>query len=218
MKKQLSMRDINLILALVGVIVVVAVYLLVFQKFNEKNTALDATLAEKEATYQELKQYYLEKSKYITDTEKSKRAINSNLSRLPLGIMSEDFLVYIMDSTDKVGAKLQSVNFRDEAQLSSFTTVIDNAVVECSGYEIGAGFTGSMTYNQLKEYLRIIYSEDEDITYVDSFSLTSNAEDATLNVSFNLAKYFITYKDGEYIPVPVPYVRTGTSNPFASVE
>lgn len=216
MKKQLSMRDINLILALVGVIVVVAVYLLVFQKFNEKNTALDATLAEKEATYQELKQYYLDKSKYITDTEKSKRAINSNLSRLPLGIMSEDFLVYIMDSTSDVQATINAVTFKDETELSSFSTIIDGKNVECIGYEVGAGFTGTMSYNGLKEFLRNVYSDDNEITYVDSFSVTAAPESNDLSVNFNLVKYYISYEDGEYIPVPLPSVTIGTNNPFGT--
>lgn len=216
MKKKLSMRDINMILALAGVVIVAAVYLLVFQKFNEKNAALDATLAEKEATYQELKQYYQDKSKYITETEKSKRAINSNLSRLPLGVMSEDFLVFIMDTTDDVQANLRSVTFKDETELSSFSTIVDGQTVECIGFEVGAGFTGTMTYNGLKEYLRNIYSEDNEITYVDSFSVSASPETEDLDVTFNLCKYYISYEDGEYVPVPVPKVTMGTKNPFGT--
>lgn len=218
MKKKLTAKDINLILALVGVVVVVAVYLLVFQNFNTKNQELDAQIAEKQATYAELKECYHNLEDYQVGTEQSKKEIKNNLDRLPLGIASEDFLVYIMDSTSSVGASLTNVSFQDASELQSFSTVVDGSLVDVTGYEVGAGFNGTMTYAQLKEFLQIVYAEDSNITFIDSFSLTTNTEDAKLTVNFNLKKYYISYEGGEYIPVEMPYVSISTDNPFGSAE
>ena len=217
-KKKLTPRDINLILALVGVVVVVAVYLLVFQNFNTKNSELDTQIAEKEATYAELKECYHNLETYQKGTEESKKNIKSDLNRLPLGINSEDFLVYLMDSTEAVGATLNSVSFQEPSELQSFTTVINDESVDVTGYEVGAGFQGQMTYTQLKEYIQQIYSTDNNITFIDSFTLTANSESTALEVNFNLKKYYISYEGGEYVPVEVPYVQMSTSNPFATAE
>ena len=214
MKKTLSLRDVNMILVVVGLILLVATYFLVFRSFSEKNAELDTQYTERSAHLKELQGYYDNLKTYEKGTSDGKVNISKNLSRLPRGINSEDFLVYIMDSTDKVQAELNSVSFNESSEISTFSTVVDGKKQECKGYQMSASFNAQMNYTQLKNYLDFVYNQSENVTFVDSFVVSYNAESAKLNTTFGLSKYFITYDGSEYIPVPVPDVPIGVSDPF----
>ena len=58
MKKTLSLRDVNMILVVVGLILLVATYFLVFRSFSEKNAELDTQYTERSAHRKELQGYY----------------------------------------------------------------------------------------------------------------------------------------------------------------
>ena len=214
MKKKLSLRDVNMILVVVGLVILVATYFLVYQNFSAKNAELDSQLTEREDHLKELQGYYDNLKEYERGTSEGKVNIAANLSKLPRGIQSEDFLVYIMESTDSVNADLFSVNFNDQNQISTFSTVIDGHKKECQGYQVSASFNGQMNYAQLKSYLDYVYNQSDNITFVDSFVVTYNGENAKLNTTFALSKYFITFDGSEYIPVPVPDVAIGIDDPF----
>lgn len=214
MKKTLSLRDVNMILVVVGLVILVATYFLVFRSFSEKNTELDTQYTERSAHLKELQGYYDNLKTYEKGTAEGKKNISSNLSRLPRGINSEDFLVYIMDSTKAVNADLLTVNFNNSNEISKFSTVVDGKKQECTGYQMSAAFSAQMNYNQLKNYLDYIYNQSEKITFVDNFVVTYNGENSKLNTTFGLSKYFITFDGSEYIPVPVPNVAIGVSDPF----
>ncbi len=214
MKKKLSLRDINMILVVVGLLLLVATYFLVYQNYSEKNAELDTQLTEREAHLKELQGYYDNLKEYEKGTADGKVNISANLAKLPRGIKSEDFLVYIMDSTAEVNADLYSVNFNNENQISTFSTVIDGKKQECQGYQVSSSFSAQMNYEQLKSYLDYVYNESENITFVDSFAVTYNAEAAKLDTNFSLSKYYITFNGSEYVPVAVPDVAIGVSDPF----
>ncbi len=214
MKKKLSLRDVNMILVVVGLVILVATYFLVYQNYSAKNAELDSQLTEREAHLKELQGYYDNLKEYERGTSEGKVNIAANLSRLPRGINSEDFLVYIMDSTAEVNADLYTVNFRDESEIATFSTVVDGKKQECKGYQVSASFTAQMNYAQLKNYLDYVYNQSDNVTFVDNFVVTYNAEGAKLDTTFGLSKYFITFDGSEYVPVPVPDVGIGVDDPF----
>lgn len=214
MKKKLSLRDVNMILVVVGLVILVATYFLVYQNYSAKNAELDNQLTEREAHLKELQGYYDNLKEYEKGTADGKVNIAANLSKLPRGINSEDFLVYIMDSTEEVNADLISVNFLNENEISTFSTVIDGKKQECKGYQVSASFVSQMNYAQLKNYLDYVYNLSENVTFVDSFVVTYNGESSKLDTTFGLSKYYITFNDSEYVPVPVPEVNIGANDPF----
>ena len=188
--------------------------LLVYQNYSVKNAELDTQLTEREAHLKELQGYYDNLKEYERGTAEGKANIATNLSRLPLGIKSEDFLVYIMDSTNEVNADLYTVNFLNESEVATFNTVVDGKKQVCKGYQVGANFTAKMNYSQLKSYLDYVYNLSENVTFVESFVVTYDAESSKLDTTFGLSKYYITYNGSEYVPVPVPDVGIGVDDPF----
>ena len=214
MKKKLSLRDVNMILVVVGLVILVATYFLVYQNYSAKNAELDTQLSEREAHLKELQGYYDNLKEYEKGTAEGKVNIAANLSKLPRGIKSEDFLVYIMDSTNEVNADLRSVNFQNDNEISTFSTVVDGKKQECKGYQVNASFNAEMNYNQLKSYLDYVYNQSENVTFVDSFVVTYNGGSSKLDTTFGLSKYYITFDGSEYVPVPVPDVSIGVNDPF----
>lgn len=212
--KKLSKRDINMLLVAVAGIIVVAAYFLVFSGYREKNEALTNQISERNTILTELQGYYENLNAYEKGSQESKASTEKNLRRLPRGIATEDFLVYIMDSTNEVNAKLRSVSFETDSEISQFNCMVDNKMQAVTGYRAGASFNARMNYSQLKNYLTYIYEETDKVTFVDSFSVTFDAAESKLETNFKLSKYYITFDGAQYEPVPVPDVKIGIADPF----
>ncbi|MCR5522208.1 MAG: hypothetical protein K6F64_01035 [Clostridia bacterium] len=216
--KKLSPRDIQMVIVIAGLVILIAVYVLVFNNYNAKNTELTAKLEERNAFLTELKGYYDNLDTYKAGVNNAKESIAANLARLPAGINEEDFLIYALDSLDAVGASLMDISFNGNSEVSELTVVSKDKSGPGMGCVSAVTITSNMTYDQMKQYLDYIYEETEDITFINNVSYTYDAENATLQTTFNLAKYYIDSEVYEYEPVPLPGVNTGTDNPFGTRE
>ena len=212
--KRLSKRDINMLLVAVAGVILLAAYFFVFTGYQEKNKAISDEITARTSILTELQGYYENLSTYEKGSQESKASTEKNLRRLPRGIATEDFLVYIMDSTREVNAKLRSVSFETGNEIAKFNCMVDNKMQAVIGYRTGASFNARMNYSQLKNYLTYIYEETDKVTFVDSFSVTFDAGESKLETNFKLSKYYITFDGAQYEPVPVPAVKIGIADPF----
>lgn len=216
MKKKLTKRDLNLLLAIAGLAVFLVAYFLGYQKMSEKNTEAEAKLAERTAYYDEIKGYYANIQKYEDGIAEAKADLKENIDSLPKGYHDEDFLLYMCEINDKVGATLQNVTFVPAELVLNFNTLVDDKSTDVNGYRVGTSSSSTMTYEQFKRYLQYVYEDTKDVTFLDSVSLTYSADTDSLDCAINLAKYYIEYKDSEYSPVPAPNVTFGKTNLFGA--
>ena len=77
------------------------------------------------------------------------------------------------------------------------------------------GFSTSceLNYEQMKQLIDYLYAT-EYCTTLERLSVTYNAETGGLFGSADIAKYFVSSQDYEYVPTEVPEVSLGTSDPF----
>ena len=214
--KKLFLGNLNLVLAIVGVFVLLISYLVGYQNLSTLNTEMNSKLSERSSYLTQLKEYYGNIAKYKASVTTAKGNIAKNLSRLSNGIKEEDFLLYLMNANKEIGGNLSSVSFTDPEKILDFETMINDKSTAVSGFRTSTTSTSTMTYDQLKRFLAYVYDGSKAITYVDSVSITYNGESATLNTVWNLSKFFITYENSEYKPIPAPEVALGKKNLFGT--
>ena len=109
--------EIQLLIAVIGVLIAVCTYFLVYSKFNEKSDALEAenaTLSSQVATLEILDQ---RRADYIEATEKMQSYITNFENRFPADILPEDSIMMVKTLEDYTRTEVANIAFGSEAEV-----------------------------------------------------------------------------------------------------
>ena len=109
--------EIQLLIAVIGVLIAVCTYFLVYSKFNEKSDALEAenaTLSSQVATLEILDQ---RKADYIEATGKMQSYITNFENRFPADILPEDSIMMVKTLEDYTRTEVANIAFGSEAEV-----------------------------------------------------------------------------------------------------
>lgn len=109
--------EIQLLIAVIGVLIAVCTYFLVYTKFNEKSDTLEvenATLSSQVATLEILDQ---RKADYIEATEKMQSYITNFENRFPADILPEDSIMMVKTLEDYTRTEVANIAFGAEAEV-----------------------------------------------------------------------------------------------------
>ena len=109
--------EIQLLIAVIGVLIVVCTYFLVYCSFNEKSDALEAqnvTLSSQVATLEALDQ---RKADYIEATGKMQSYITNFENRFPADILPEDSIMMVKTLEDYTRTEVANIAFGSEAEV-----------------------------------------------------------------------------------------------------
>lgn len=116
-KMKVKKSEIQLLIAVIGVLIVVCTYFLVYSSFNEKSDALEAqnvTLSSQVATLEILDQ---RKADYIEATEKMQSYITNFENRFPADILPEDSIMMVKTLEDYTRTEVANIAFGSEAEV-----------------------------------------------------------------------------------------------------
>ena len=109
--------EIQLLIAVIGVLIAVCTYFLVYSSFNEKSDALEAqnvTLSSQVATLEALDQ---RKADYIEATGKMQSYIMNFENRFPADILPEDSIMMVKTLEDYTRTEVANIAFGSEAEV-----------------------------------------------------------------------------------------------------
>ena len=109
--------EIQLLIAVIGVLIAVCTYFLVYSSFNEKSDALEAqnvTLSSQVATLEALDQ---RKADYIEATGKMQSYITNFENRFPADILPEDSIMMVKTLEDYTRTEVANIAFGSEAEV-----------------------------------------------------------------------------------------------------
>lgn len=109
--------EIQLLIAVIGVLIAVCTYFLVYSSFNEKSDALEAqnvTLSPQVATLEILDQ---RKADYIEATGKMQSYITNFENRFPADILPEDSIMMVKTLEDYTRTEVANIAFGSEAEV-----------------------------------------------------------------------------------------------------
>ena len=217
---KLSKRDAKLLLMLAGLLIFLLSYLLVYNRFIEKQAEVSAKIAELQPQLQTLESYQAKLTQYKKSIEESKTTVQKELQRYPADVRAEDLILYAKELETRVGIDATGLVFADPVLVNEFSGIVLKDGKETketmSGYRTGMNLSGSMTYSQLKNLLNDVYSA-QNYSSVGSVSVSYDAELSKLTGTVEISKFYLTYPDAVPVAATMPTVPQGNLNLFGSV-
>ena len=213
---RISKRDLNFLLALLGLVAFLALYFLVGQNFQLKADAADAAAAALEPQVAQLEEHYQNLTTYEQETRAYQASIADTIKQYPTGVEDEDFLVYLLGLERDTGVGLQSVSFEAPTALLQFPCEVEGgAVADLTASRTGAVVTGTLDYPRLKAAIDYLYRSPQR-TALDALAVSYNAETGGLTATFTIAKYLLSWEGAPASPVEMPRMNQGTANLFGN--
>ena len=245
-KMKVKKSEIQLLIAVIGVLIAVCTYFLVYSKFNEKSDALEAenaTLSSQVATLEILDQ---RKADYIEATGKMQSYITNFENRFPADILPEDSIMMVKTLEDYTRTEVANIAFGSEAEVvytpaadaatatadataatdttaSAATTVASpvstdgTAYADTHMYEVPLSISISCTYDDFKGLVRYIYNQQERES-IQGVSISYNETDGMLTGNMTMNTYYLLGTDKVYSSPYIPDMQMGVDTIFGNVE
>ena len=238
--------EIQLLIAVIGVLIAVCTYFLVYSSFNEKSDALEAqnvTLSSQVATLEILDQ---RKADYIEATGKMQSYITNFENRFPADILPEDSIMMVKTLEDYTRTEVANIAFGSEAEVvytpaaDAATTTADataaadttaaaattatspvstdgTAYADTHMYEVPLSISISCTYDDFKGLVRYIYNQQERES-IQGVSISYNETDGMLTGNMTMNTYYLLGTDKVYSSPYIPDMQMGVDTIFGNVE
>lgn len=221
MKMQLQKKDIKLIIVMVGVLILVVAYFVVYRNYDQKTQDLQSQIDSLQPELQQLREYDEHKQEYLDGIEAYKENMKSIMSSLPTSVWTEDQIMLARRMEEDLDITDTSESFTDPIVVTQFKGTplddIDNYSdqVDMTSNKYQMTLAADMDYSQMKDFLDYVYDEDY-MTGLDSVNMSYDAEKAALNVSAVINQYTLSYQDAPEEDHKVPEVSKGVKDPFGT--
>ncbi len=231
--------EINILIMLIGILLAVLSYFVVYSKFTEKRDALVAENATLQSEVDALQQLADNKQFYIDETNRMDNEIQDILSGFPGEVRAEDHVMYTagfeamfpdtiwvngleIDDTELVhiATSEQAAPVNDAIVEDTGDGVANDAVVASGGlkdtvflYSSPFRMRYKITYRSFKDVVKMIIQSDERMSIQD-ITLAYDAESGCLAGSLEATVYTVTGTDYIYKELDIPGVRTGVADIF----
>ena len=127
--------EIQLLIAVLGILLAVVTYFLVYAKFNDLADSMESqnmSLSSQVSTLEILDQ---RKADYLSATEKMQSYITNFESRFPVDILPEDSIMMVKNMEDATRTRVANISFGTEAEVpytpqAESTSALDNATAD----------------------------------------------------------------------------------------
>lgn len=212
----------------IGVLSCIIVYMYVYQPYLEKTESLktsNATLSQRVA---ELKTFYNQMADNESKITEMTADINSQLDEFPPDVKEEDIIYLALRSWDEdilVGYSSIVVTPREDLALIP-AEVVQPAGIEGLDGDISiikrdVTYTNITTYDQMKELIKLINTNPEQVTIKSVAYAMSEGDTAGLGIlegSIDVTFYAVLGTGKEYVPREFADFPTGLNNLFGGFE
>ena len=237
--------EIQLLIAVIGILIAVCTYFLVYTKYNDLADTLESENISLTSQVNTLEVLDQKKEEYIAATEKARNYITSFENRYAADILPEDSIMMVKSLEEATRTEVASIAFGTDnevvyaaattdtaddaaaaadAALSTDTTAVSGPVstegttyADTHMYEVPLSISIECTYSDFKGLVRYIYNLQERKS-VHSVSLGYNAENGMLSGSMNLSSYYLTGTDKTYSEPDISGVGLGVDTIFGNVD
>lgn len=220
----LSKNTVKYILMLLGFVIFLAGYFLVYMDFTEKTDAATAAIEELNQRLAVLNGYKAELDKYKAGIEEKKASVNDILGRYYSDEQPEDFLMLAVAMENEItpgagGAPfaVNSMTFAEPVLVCSINGIEDGETAddpvaprELKCYMLSSKLNATMKYDQMKQALDFI-GRQKDVTKLNRLDLNYDSSTGYINGAFVLDKYYITGRDIPAHQAVIPYTDFGKS-------
>ncbi len=208
-------RTVKYILMLLGLVIFLAGYFLVYMDYAARTDELTAEIGTLTDRLGVLESYNARLNEFQTGIEANKTEIGDVLGSYYSVETPEDFIMLATAMEDAVGVSISSLSFEEPIYISEILAAEDagdyTAPVTTrtlTGYGVTASMEGAMTYSEMKEVLAYIGSQ-VDATHLNAVEMSYDATTGLILGSLVIDKYYIEGRDIEEHQINVPYTDIG---------
>ena len=216
----LSKRDQKLILILLGLIVLLLCYMLIYRPTIAETETVQGEISALEPTAAELRECYSQLEVYAAGIEEARDVIAQQLKQYPTDVRAEDLIMYVT-ALEETSMDVTASPFSGELRIAVFDGVAEdeNGAAVAKSYsasQLSMTVTCSLSYQALKDMADYIAATPLR-TALDSVSLSFSSETGELIGSATIDKYYVSAGDEGYTATDVPDVELGTDDLFSTV-
>ena len=108
---KLSKRDKGLLLVIAGVLVVAAVYSLIYTPGLEEIATMQAQITTLETEVEEYREYEMYREQYLSDIVIMDEKIDAIVKEFPAGIQPETEIMYVVEMEENIGVEIPTINY-----------------------------------------------------------------------------------------------------------
>lgn len=237
--------EIQLLIAVLGILLAVVTYFLVYAKFNDMSETIEmqnASLRSQVSTLEILEQ---RKADYLGATEKMQSYITGFENRFLADILPEDSIMMVKTLEDYTRTDVANIAFGTEAEVpyaaetpaatdgtaaasdataTADTTVTDSPVTtegtayaDTHMYEVPLSISIECTYDDFKGLVRYIYNLQERKS-IQGVNISYNEAVGMLSGNMTLNTYYLLGTDKVYSEPDIPAMGMGVDTLFGNVE
>lgn len=210
-------RDIQILLAVFGVLIAFASWKFVFEKNQAKAAQIEAENVDLQQQVDRLEELDAKKDEYIADTEKLKEQCNELAQAFPSGLRLEDVVMYLynMELVGTNDTKVAAIDFEELSEIpyEGTTTTEDGFELHDDGIRLWDLFTTvsvKTTGNGVKNMIDYIYAMPGRKS-IEKVELEIN-DLGYLEGSIEANFFSMTGTDVPYVEVNIPTMPMGTTN------
>lgn len=221
------------LIALLGVLAAVFMYVYYYQPQKEKNEALAAENKRLQTEVTRLEEHALKKAEYEAEIESMKKEINEFIVKFPADMLPEDSIMYTKWMEEENNTYVSTVNIGTPAEVvypgqvtlmppenvgnTDVASVADVVAMDLHMYNVPLSMSLSTTYNDFKGLVNYLYEQEHRVD-IGSVSLGFDHTTGGLSGSVVLNRYYLTGSNIPYEESDIPYIDTGVDTIFGNVN
>lgn len=236
---KIKKSDINLLIMLIGVLLAVVSYFVVYKSFTEKTASLSAENATLQTEVEDLQKLADNKEFYISETARMDEEIQNIMARYPGEIRTEDQIMYTVGLENQYSIWVNSLSVKgtqlvqvaapapaadqtSDAVEEEGSDAAGDAVVASGGlkdtvflYNSPFSISYKTTYRSAKDIVSGIVNADERMN-ITNITLAYDAETGCLSGTMDASMFTMSGTGDMYQELDIPGVRLGTADFFQS--
>lgn len=233
---KIKKTDINLLIMLLGVLIAVAAYFLVYSEYNEKTATIESENAVLATEVDELQKLADNKQMYIDETARMNTEMTDIMARFPAGVLPEDVLMYAytlentqsviftslaIDQKQMVNVAVEAAPVTEESS-DSVDAEGNDAVVATGGlketvflYATPVDYGFISTYRSIKDIMKGIV-QGQDRMNIESLTLSFDGEYGCIKGTINTNIYTMDGTGKYYELQDISGIQLGVDDLFKS--
>ncbi len=217
--KKITSKQIFIYVSLLGIIAVVAVYMLVFKKYNGLAEETRLNNEALQTRINQLKVHYDNEPNYLTEMEAMAPMVDEILAKYPADILEEDLIMHAVNTKLVTPVKYSNINFGKKGTLKT----VDAATVQGAGLEkyqeaisfnqYAVSYPTELTYLGLKNLVQVVFDSDYHIG-INNLAFAASGEENGLTGNMDLVFYSATGTGKEYTLPDMTVYEAGVLNIF----
>lgn len=219
--KKIDAKQLTTYVTLIGAIVLIAVYFLVYKAYNDKTAVLENSNAVLNQHIGDLKEYYDKMGEYKNQITDMKNQVRDWLGEFPADVKEEDVLVLAIETEKNAMVGYKSINIGNREALKTIPVeTVTGAQMEDLTQEIfyvqRKTTYGNVTdYQNLKTLVDQINASENRLN-ISNFTYSKNDESGLMEGTIEVCFYAVLGTGKEYVPQNLPDYESGLPNLFGS--